>query len=465
MKKYILTLILLLLPLRLLSQVIGSNDCCSGLGLICFDFLNNPGGTCLGTITNNAICSSYVLDANCVVFTPTPTLTPTPTMTPTSVAQCGAASIESTDSGIIDVTDSASISLTGNFTLATWIKLNSIGGDVFNKEGAIFGNEYHLFTDPSDKLGFTVGTITNNPSVGLSTGIWVHVALTYDGSDIIQYLNGSQVSTYSSPSNFPTDGSGSLFLGVYHDGFFKQLRGLMDEPHIYSRALSSSEISVLASGSEPSTTNLEAQWTFNEGTGLITSDLSGNSNTGTLRSGAIWSSDVPIVFGCTLTPTLTPTITLTPTLTPTTPTKTPTSITPTMTPIEIACCGCIAETTPLPTNTPFTGCCTNGIDNCSAGPSITCNPPETPYPGSNFECLGILDGVICWNNLTPTPTPGSETDCCQGTNICESGPAVCFPPAIVVPNAICSEDETTCVTLGPTPTPIPPDCVPTQTPV
>jgi len=78
----LLLLLLFALPAR--AQTIGAGDCCSSLGLVCSDFLDDLGGTCLGSITPNAQCGSYVLDGVCVSFTPTSTPTRTPTRTPTN---------------------------------------------------------------------------------------------------------------------------------------------------------------------------------------------------------------------------------------------------------------------------------------------------------------------------------------------------------------------------------------------
>ncbi|MBI3744042.1 MAG: hypothetical protein HY261_07150 [Chloroflexi bacterium] len=58
--------------------------------------------------------------------------------------------------------------------------------------------------------------------------------------------------------------------------------GVMDDVRIYSRALSSTEISTVYNS------GLVGYWQMSEGTGTTTADASGNGNTGTLTNGPTW---------------------------------------------------------------------------------------------------------------------------------------------------------------------------------
>ena len=71
---------------------------------------------------------------------------------------------------------------------------------------------------------------------------WHHYVATYDGSVVKLFVDGNMVYSGSQTGNLdsgavnPTIGWGSTFSSHYH------LNGLIDEIHIYNRALSEAEI-------------------------------------------------------------------------------------------------------------------------------------------------------------------------------------------------------------------------------
>ena len=142
------------------------------------------------------------------------------------------------------------------FTCEAWIKINtspsagtvqaiitqsfpglntrinySLGFNGTNGTGSYDGKINGGFWDGSWRLtaGFT-------PTVG----VWYHTAVTYNGTTIIQYLNGAQQSTLSYAATPTGSGSSSLIMrrwdtANYLDGVLPQLR-------LYNRALSATEI-------------------------------------------------------------------------------------------------------------------------------------------------------------------------------------------------------------------------------
>ena len=74
----------------------------------------------------------------------------------------------------------------------------------------------------------------------LSTGVWTHLAATYNGSTLRLYVNGISVSSRSmtgtlNSSNMPLRIGGTL-------NFDEWYRGLIDDVRIYNRSLSAAEI-------------------------------------------------------------------------------------------------------------------------------------------------------------------------------------------------------------------------------
>lgn len=86
-------------------------------------------------------------------------------------------------------------------------------------------------------LGGTVYQVASSVSVG--TGNWAHICMTYDGGDIVLYVNGVKMGsqTVNVALSAPT---APFSIGAR--GTIRQLNGQVDEAKIYSRALSASEI-------------------------------------------------------------------------------------------------------------------------------------------------------------------------------------------------------------------------------
>ena len=89
--------------------------------------------------------------------------------------------------------------------------------------------------------------------VDLQPGEWVHVAGTWDGSQLKLYVNGTQVAAKATSVSTMDDSNLQVDIGAAEKvtgfggraGFFD---GLIDEVYIFDQALSAAEIGVLASG-------------------------------------------------------------------------------------------------------------------------------------------------------------------------------------------------------------------------
>jgi len=112
---------------------------------------------------------------------------------------------------------------------------------------------------------------------------WKHVAMTYDKNTLALYINGEQVNSASADGNPLQDHTDDIWTGrrLWGDEYFT---GKIDEPMIYDRVLSQSEIrSMMLNYHAVSKDGLVGWWRFEEGTGLTAHDKSGNGNDGTLN--------------------------------------------------------------------------------------------------------------------------------------------------------------------------------------
>ncbi len=165
----------------------------------------------------------------------------------------------------MEVPHSSSLDLTGGFTLDTWFLQRTAGYGVLFSKADYNGSEsvtsYGMQVDPDGSINPALYGIYPNDNwttaPGLvTTGQWYHIALTWDGTygpanNVKLYLNGALVQSWTKSMTPLHVTSQSLTLGsmkppTYHG----HLDGLIDEPEIFSRELSPTEIqSIFNAGS------------------------------------------------------------------------------------------------------------------------------------------------------------------------------------------------------------------------
>ncbi len=182
----------------------------------------------------------------------------------------------------------------GDFTIHGWVYLDTI-----STWSRIFdfgtGTSVNMFLTPkaggSDSVRFAItndgagGEQRIDGSAALSTGTWTHVAVTLAGTTGTLYVDGSAVGTNSSMNLYPgaiaTTTLNYIGRSQYSDPY---LDGAVDEFTIVGRAMSSSEISGLASQT------VVAYLPFDESSGTSAPDESHHSNVATLNNGAGWTT-------------------------------------------------------------------------------------------------------------------------------------------------------------------------------
>lgn len=151
-------------------------------------------------------------------------------------------------SAYVSVPDSNSLDLTNKMTLEAWVRPTSSSGwrTVMMKEN---GNElaYGMYArGSSDRPSGWIRTPSSSSSksvVGpakLTLNTWTHLAMTYDGTNMRLYTNGSLVKTQAATGNIYNSSNPLKFGGnaMWNEYFAGQL----DEIRIYNRVLNTSEI-------------------------------------------------------------------------------------------------------------------------------------------------------------------------------------------------------------------------------
>jgi hypothetical protein len=152
--------------------------------------------------------------------------------------------------GTVSVPDSRDWNLSGDFTIDTWVSFNGFSWHsqalVAHDQGSGPLPKWVFWYTDRGELDFHIGTGSGYSPVSAAwspnLAEWYHVAITRSGSDYALYLNGNVVDTGTETVTIP-DAASPLTLGWGETDWF--LNGLLDEPEIYQRALSATEIKAI----------------------------------------------------------------------------------------------------------------------------------------------------------------------------------------------------------------------------
>lgn len=151
----------------------------------------------------------------------------------------------------VTVPDHRDWTLRGDFTIDTWVNFSGYSSVaqalITQDEGAGTTNKWMFWYTESDQLAFEFGTggggyspvsVPWTPSLGQ----WYHVAVTRSASTYTLYLDGASVDTGTESATI-ADAAAPLTLGWGETDWY--FNGMLDEPEIYHRALSGTEIDAI----------------------------------------------------------------------------------------------------------------------------------------------------------------------------------------------------------------------------
>jgi hypothetical protein len=162
---------------------------------------------------------------------------------------------------MVTVADTSSLDFTTGMTAEAWVRPRTLAGwrSIVLKERAS-NLAYALYANSSTNVPtghvYVGGDRSARGTSQIGIGVWTHLAVTYDGSAVRLYVNGSQVATRAQTGSIATS-AGAVRLGgntVWPEWF----DGLIDEVRLYNRALSAVEIqsdmNTPITGSQPADT-------------------------------------------------------------------------------------------------------------------------------------------------------------------------------------------------------------------
>jgi hypothetical protein len=206
-----------------------------------------------------------------------------------------------------------------NFTIECWFKRTGAGITASTGGGGISGVpivtkgkgesespglncNYFLGVTTGNKLTADFEEVSgpNHPLAGtltVTSDVWHHAALTYDGTNFVLYLDGvldnsvaaSGIPDYTSKQNAGI-GTSMTSKGAA-GGFFA---GDIDEVRIWNYARSQTEIQAAMNTEITSAPGLLGRWGLNDGSGAVATNSVAGSPDGTIHN-ATWTSDMPFL--------------------------------------------------------------------------------------------------------------------------------------------------------------------------
>lgn len=172
----------------------------------------------------------------------------------------GCADFEATNSERLAISDAVQTGLdvTGSLTLAAWVRMESLGDGVIVSKWNSTGNQrsYCLRVVSSAPSYPIYASLSNDgtsyteaiSATSIIAGLWYHVAMVYNGTDVRIYVNG--VLDSNGANNPKTYGAGiynstAEFAFGARNASTLYFDGLIDEGIIFDRALSADEIYAL----------------------------------------------------------------------------------------------------------------------------------------------------------------------------------------------------------------------------
>jgi hypothetical protein len=216
----------------------------------------------------------------------------------------------------VSVFDADSLDVPGALTISAWVRPDEIEGRsqlVVVKERGTTSATYLLEADsPGDMFPeFALrpaGWSGVSGTTELAEAQWSHVSGSWDGATMKLYVNGQLVGSTPMLGPILTSDRPLRIGGTGVFGGLEYFDGRIAEVRVYDRALSAAEIEddmevAVLEQTEPQGTitspdDLVAAYGFDEGSGAVAGDASGEGNDGSI-SGAAWSS--PGRFGNALT--------------------------------------------------------------------------------------------------------------------------------------------------------------------
>ena len=140
--------------------------------------------------------------------------------------------------------NNSSVQFTNNFSAEIWLRPHTVDQDttVFSRDNGS-NRQWWIFLQNNESIWFSIDDVGNAQSpTGLYTAnTWFHICGTYNGSSVINYVNGTARTTTTGVSGNVNSGTAALNIGN-RDNNDRHLDGDVGCARLYNRALSAAEV-------------------------------------------------------------------------------------------------------------------------------------------------------------------------------------------------------------------------------
>ena len=152
----------------------------------------------------------------------------------------------------VDCGNDAVFDITEQITLAIWVYANDMGNGQHNPWLGKGDNTYAIKHQSGNNVEFFIYDSTWN-SINYTTGLdglngeWHHMAGTFDGDEMVLYIDGAVADTLALSSTIGT-ATHNVTLGNNSQEAGRFFDGMLDDARIYNRALTQEEIQIVMLG-------------------------------------------------------------------------------------------------------------------------------------------------------------------------------------------------------------------------
>jgi hypothetical protein len=145
----------------------------------------------------------------------------------------------------VEIPDAPALAQATALTIEAWLFATALGGRVLDKNSA-GGSDGYMLDTHKNKARMIIGKTSVSSPADLPTGVWTHVAGTYDGAVVSVFVNGALAASTPRTGPIPTS---PVPVRIGADSAGKnRFAGLLDEVVLYDRALSEAELAAVVAG-------------------------------------------------------------------------------------------------------------------------------------------------------------------------------------------------------------------------
>jgi hypothetical protein len=146
-------------------------------------------------------------------------------------------------------TGASVLDVTGNYSVAAWVKLDSLGGfaTAVSQDGPSNSAFFLQYSGADNRFAFSFAGVRALASAVAETGRWYHLAGVRDvrAGSLTLYVDGQPAGTAYACDGGPGAGNTMIGRAKFNGNPVDYWRGVVDQVHLFDRALPAAEVAQL----------------------------------------------------------------------------------------------------------------------------------------------------------------------------------------------------------------------------